>query len=604
MSFTRPVDVEGLFRIADQDGDGVVGVEDARRFFAGAGLPGQALGLIWQAAVVQKGQRVLTRENFVLALLLASSAQREGSGEGGEGQTLGWMGGRAVHRSTPSDLPLPPPRFAEVTDSEWERYNAVFEAHRDAVTGCVSGATAAGLFSRFPVGRQTLSQIWDLADTDRDGALSRSEFAVTMALIAQATAATTTSSSSAVATTTSSLSGLAVVPEVVPSTLLASIKRHMMATASPRYHHPVLASSSSLLQSPPPLPSSSSSPPTYDPFLSSVFGAGEATPMPPMKPATTTTAAATTNTTSVSSTTTATSASAIATPQMQPQPQLFTSFPSQSLWEQQLFDMPAISNTATATTTATTSVLHHHHHQQQQQFITKKTEEERERAKADAETEAALARDLRAAQAVQAEVKAVRVRIAAKRARVAELQGQNRAGEGRCAGAEAGLAEAREGRAAQERQAAGLAQAAAEGRRQVAGMEEEAAALGEALRALERRHEELERLLAERTRALAAAGTRRASCVKILGEEKGKRAAAAAAAAMGSAGWDVVEGSGGGTAESVQHQQLCHQQVLPSGRVFGPGYVSRSNNSIDPFDFGDVVTAEGPDAWCYEPFEV
>ena len=46
MSFTGLVDVNKLFLIADQDKDGVVGVEDARRFFAGAGISGQALGML------------------------------------------------------------------------------------------------------------------------------------------------------------------------------------------------------------------------------------------------------------------------------------------------------------------------------------------------------------------------------------------------------------------------------------------------------------------------------------------------------------------------------------------------------------------------------
>lgn len=624
MSFSRFVDVNKLFLIADQDKDDVVGVEDARHFFAGAGITGQALGMIWQVAVVEKGLAVLTRENFAQALLLVSVAQ------GCPGEPLTQE--RAAAAAAAAGLLVPPPRFAEVTDAEWERYDAMFRAHCDPVTGLVSGGTAAGLFSRFPIGRQTLSRIWDLADMDKDGSLTCSEFAVSMALIAQAVSG-----------------GPTALPEVVPSTLLGSILDH----ATDIGHQPppmnslnTLSPSNSMIttkqtnvfdmpntfnQSNTPnssnifnsanlfdsintpnsmitakqtnvfdMPNTFDTPNTFnqqntsnssDIFNSTNLFDSINTPMPPMKPAPVTRTKSQTQT---------------------PMADL-VSFTGQQ-------EVPG------PMTTATIPLKHQKQQQKQQQqqpthtldlllfdSLPSSDDNNNSSTKNNNDNNGEMERNLRAAQELQGEVKAVRARIATKRARLAQLQAQNRAGEGRCAGVSAGLAEVRDDRAAQEGKAAKLERSAEEARARVAEMEEEAATLREALRALERRREELSLELAERARGLAAAGTRRASCVKILNEERGKLAATAGG------GLDSDDGASGAP--------LQYQNVFPSDRIFGPGYVSRSNNSIDPFDFSDVVVSlttttttttintddyddddktEGNtnDMWCYEPLKI
>lgn len=569
MSFSRFVDVNRLFLVADQDKDGVVGVEDARRFFAGAGITGQTLGMIWQITVVEKGMRVLTRENFVNALLLVSVAQSS------PGEPL--MQDRATIAGLLVSPQVPPPHFVEVSDVEWERYESVFRAHCDPVTGLVSGSTAAGLFSRFLIGRQTLSRIWDLADMDKDGSLSCTEFAVSMALIAQTVSG-----------------GPTALPDVVPSTLLASILDHATGIG-----HKAQS-------------------PRFSTSFSTAMTGNMPSPMPPMKPAATASSSSSSVPSRTQSYTQIPTANLVSfTDQEVALPTTATTIittttttplkPMQSI-DLLLFDTPAQPATVQQPQNRTTVVnLEKQKQQQQQQWVWMEENAKDDISKSfnksvkEEEEEAAMARELRAAQKLQSEVKAVRTRIATKKARLAQLQEQNRAVEGRCAGAAAGLAEARDERAVQEGKVAKLEHATEETRARVGEMEEEAAALREALKVLERRREELSRELTERTRGLVAAGTRRASCVKILNEERGKLAATEAGSLD-----DETSGrrGGGGEGGGVPH----HQNVFPSGRIFGPGYVSRSNSSIDPFDFTDVVvnpTDEGgEDMWCYEPLKI
>lgn len=166
--FSAPVDIDKLFKIADHDGDGVVNIEDAKLFLAGAFITVTSLNAIWSSTVACHGLTVLTREHFPAALALVSLAQ--------EGRQL-----------TPDALasiarPVAPPRFLTVSAPDYASFEAAFAQNADRATGFVSGTKALDLFSHRSLGRSVLSRIWDLSDIDKDGRLSKPEFIAMMAL--------------------------------------------------------------------------------------------------------------------------------------------------------------------------------------------------------------------------------------------------------------------------------------------------------------------------------------------------------------------------------------------------------------------------------------
>lgn len=79
---------------------------------------------------------------------------------------------------------------AQVTGSDWlitpldkTQYDQIFDTLDTFKSGFVSGDQAVEFFMRAKLPEETLAQIWDLADIDKDGQLSRDEFAVAMHLV-------------------------------------------------------------------------------------------------------------------------------------------------------------------------------------------------------------------------------------------------------------------------------------------------------------------------------------------------------------------------------------------------------------------------------------
>jgi len=175
--FTRSVDVETLFSAADVDGDGVVGLDDATSFFAGALLPTASMNAIWAACATSVSLPVgpgrsctaITRSTFMNVLLLISASQQN------------------VSPLTPAvalaAAPLPPPAFIALSHADCARYEGMFATlgkQRAPPNDC------GKLFSIFTAGPVTLNSVWALADRDHDNMLSLPEFLIAMALLAHA----------------------------------------------------------------------------------------------------------------------------------------------------------------------------------------------------------------------------------------------------------------------------------------------------------------------------------------------------------------------------------------------------------------------------------
>ncbi|KAJ5336489.1 uncharacterized protein N7506_004511 [Penicillium brevicompactum] len=207
--------------------DGLIKGESAKQIFEGAGLPNEVLGRIWSLSDT-KQRGALDATEFTIAMHLLTSykygtlrgipatlppglydaAARRGSGAGA-GAARGSFGARpdvppvpaiprqftGPQRTTSPLNPASRQAFggslsAQVTGGDWlvtppekAQYDAIFETVDTAKLGLITGDQAVAFFMKAQLPEETLAQIWDLADIDADGQLSRDEFAVAMYLV-------------------------------------------------------------------------------------------------------------------------------------------------------------------------------------------------------------------------------------------------------------------------------------------------------------------------------------------------------------------------------------------------------------------------------------
>jgi epidermal growth factor receptor substrate 15 len=169
-----------LFRLADVDNDGVIGVKDAG-FFRKSGLADGVLGEIWQMADPRK-DGFLDRDGFTVALSLISVAQQ----------------GKKIALESLRPAPPPPklekvPRMKEETQpgvgwviapQDKMQYQTVFRATDDDNDGFITGNQARSLFGNSGLPMPVLGQIWAMADINQDQKLDFTEFCIAMFLIA------------------------------------------------------------------------------------------------------------------------------------------------------------------------------------------------------------------------------------------------------------------------------------------------------------------------------------------------------------------------------------------------------------------------------------
>ncbi|KAJ5825003.1 hypothetical protein N7447_007343 [Penicillium robsamsonii] len=201
--------------------NGMISGEIAKQIFERARLPNEVLGRIWFLSDT-KQRGALDATEFTIAMHLLTSyksgalrnipatlppglydaAARRGSA-------------RASFGSRPNAPPVPaiPQQFtgpqrttspmsqanrlpyvgsisAQATGGDWlitpqekAQFDSIFETVDTAKLGLITGDQAVSFFMKAQLPEETLAQIWDLADIDADGQLSREEFAVAMYLV-------------------------------------------------------------------------------------------------------------------------------------------------------------------------------------------------------------------------------------------------------------------------------------------------------------------------------------------------------------------------------------------------------------------------------------
>ena len=195
--------------------------ETAKQIFERAQLPNDVLGRIWNLADRdQKGYLGLTE--FIIAMhllasfkngsmralpqLLPAGLYEAANRRGGPRQP----GSRPTSDSTPASAiprqfsggyqhPKPPSRSGTmpfqqstavedqwaVTPQDKAQFDQIFATVDTQNRGFITGEQAVGFFSNSRLPEEALAQIWDLADINSEGQLSRDEFAVAMFLIRQ-----------------------------------------------------------------------------------------------------------------------------------------------------------------------------------------------------------------------------------------------------------------------------------------------------------------------------------------------------------------------------------------------------------------------------------
>ncbi|KFZ19850.1 hypothetical protein V501_00467 [Pseudogymnoascus sp. VKM F-4519 (FW-2642)] len=199
--------------------EGILGGEQAKQIFERAGLPNEVLGRIWYLADTEH-RGALTVTEFIIAMhLLASSksgAMRTLPNVLPAGlieaaarrpplrQLSGVTGGPPAVPPIPRQFtghnlgrtasPLSKPAFGQVPPSPgtWaispadkNRFDSIYATIDKTNRGFITGDEAVPFFSNSKLPEEALAQIWDLADINSQGHLSRDEFAVAMYLIRQ-----------------------------------------------------------------------------------------------------------------------------------------------------------------------------------------------------------------------------------------------------------------------------------------------------------------------------------------------------------------------------------------------------------------------------------
>ncbi|KAJ5683676.1 uncharacterized protein N7477_000021 [Penicillium maclennaniae] len=208
-----------LFEKSDVQ-NGILSGETAKQIFERARLPNEVLGRIWFLSDT-KQRGALDATEFIIAMHLLTSyksgalrgipqtlppglyeaAARRGGGRGSFGSRADVPPVPAIPRQFTGPQrtasPMSPTSRAQfgghlsaqstgdwlVTSQEKAHFDTIFETVDTAKVGVITGDQAVAFFMKAQLPEEVLAQIWDLADIDADGQLTREEFAVAMYLV-------------------------------------------------------------------------------------------------------------------------------------------------------------------------------------------------------------------------------------------------------------------------------------------------------------------------------------------------------------------------------------------------------------------------------------
>lgn len=177
--------LDSWFRIADRDGDGLVGGAEAVDFFQRSGLPKDPLFEIWNA--VANGKPFLSKQQFYTAMRLVSAAQRGGGSLSqaearsilvGLGPALPppTMAGLEQLKTTVAQImpeapaPRPPSATADqrieayppMSGDAVQRYQGLFARLDGDRDGYVLGKECFGEFMQWGLPKEVLREVWNL----------------------------------------------------------------------------------------------------------------------------------------------------------------------------------------------------------------------------------------------------------------------------------------------------------------------------------------------------------------------------------------------------------------------------------------------------------
>ncbi|KAK4464651.1 tubulin alpha chain [Cladorrhinum samala] len=214
----------GLFERQPLAAGGMLPGEQAKQIFEKSGLPNETLGRIWMLAdTEQRGALVLTEfviamhlltsmktgalrglPNILPAALYEAATRRAPAGASIPRQqspttaaqpisaVARQLTGPAPIQAMRTGSPLGRPPIVAQTTGEWlvtpqdkARFDLLYEELDKSKKGFITGEEAVTFFSQSNLSEDALAQIWDLADVNSEGRLTRDEFAVAMYLIRQ-----------------------------------------------------------------------------------------------------------------------------------------------------------------------------------------------------------------------------------------------------------------------------------------------------------------------------------------------------------------------------------------------------------------------------------
>jgi len=201
--------------------NGVLPGEQAKQIFERAGLSNEILGRIWNLADTEQRGALMVTE-FVIAMhLLASfksgslralpnilpaglyeaAARRPPSRQGSAAGAMSaiprqFSGAGPARGGSPLSRPAytAPQQFSQstgfggdwaITPADKAKFDSIYNSLDKTNKGFITGDEAVPFFSESKLPEEALAQIWDLADINSAGILTRDEFAVAMYLIRQ-----------------------------------------------------------------------------------------------------------------------------------------------------------------------------------------------------------------------------------------------------------------------------------------------------------------------------------------------------------------------------------------------------------------------------------